>query len=156
VFQIWFGVPHSSIASILWCVCTHLIGSIGIHFHFLCCTHGNKCTKTHDAVHNTFVAIAQDVGFHVGRKQLHALLSTVFNFSRWWINIVFIKDDIHTLANVIILTPCEKTYFLDIEQLKVCYLWCHSSFKKELLQLTFHQSILPFKNWGIWMSIKTC
>jgi len=137
-FQTWLGVPHSSIASIFRCVCTHLIDSIGIHFHFLCCTHGNKFIGTHDVVHNTFVAIVQDVGFDVRWKQLHALFSTMFNFFRWWINTVLIKDDIRTLANVIILTQCEKTYFPNIEQLKVCYFWCHSSLKKELLQLTFH------------------
>jgi hypothetical protein len=49
--------------------------------HFLCCAHGNERTKTHDAICNTFVAITQDVGFHMGQKQLHALPSTTFNSS---------------------------------------------------------------------------
>jgi hypothetical protein len=34
--------------------------------HLLRCAHGNEPTKTYDAIRDTFVAIAQDVGFHVG------------------------------------------------------------------------------------------
>jgi hypothetical protein len=34
--------------------------------HLLHCAHGNERMGTHDAIHNTFAAIAQDVGFHVG------------------------------------------------------------------------------------------
>jgi hypothetical protein len=37
---------------------------MGIHLLF--CVHGNDRTKTYDAICNTFVAIEQDVGFHVG------------------------------------------------------------------------------------------
>jgi hypothetical protein len=47
--------------------------------HILRCVHGNECTETHDAIYNTFAAIARDVGFHVGQKQLHAFLSITFN-----------------------------------------------------------------------------
>jgi hypothetical protein len=36
--------------------------------HLLCCAHGNECIGTHDVIHDTFVAIAQDSGFHVGQK----------------------------------------------------------------------------------------
>jgi hypothetical protein len=64
--QIWFELPHPSIASIPRCVCTHPINPMS--FHFLHCVHGNKCTWSHDAVHNTFVAMAWDVGFHKGRE----------------------------------------------------------------------------------------
>jgi hypothetical protein len=32
----------------------------------LCCVHGNERIGTHDAIHDTFATIAQDVGFHVG------------------------------------------------------------------------------------------
>jgi hypothetical protein len=107
--QTRLGIPHSSITSILQCVCTHPIDSISIHFHFLCCTQGNKCIGTHDVVHNTFVAISQDVVFHVGWK--HALLATMFKFFRWWVNIVLIKDDICTLANVVIANPMRQDLF---------------------------------------------
>ncbi len=65
-FQMWFGLPHPSIASIFGCVCTHPIDIMGIHF--LCCIHGNKCTRSHDVVHNTFVAIVWNVNFHMGWK----------------------------------------------------------------------------------------
>jgi hypothetical protein len=50
--------------------------------HFLWCAHGNERTETHDAIHDTFAAIMQDVSFHMGRKQLHVLPSTTFNSSR--------------------------------------------------------------------------
>ncbi len=58
-------------------MCTHPINPMGIHF--LCCVHGNECIGTHDVVRNTFIAIVRDVGFHMGWKQLHALLSITFN-----------------------------------------------------------------------------
>jgi hypothetical protein len=34
--------------------------------HLLRCVHSNECTRTHDAIHDIFATIAQDVGFHVG------------------------------------------------------------------------------------------
>jgi hypothetical protein len=43
---------------------THPINATGIHL--LCHAHGNEYMGTHDAVCNTFAAVAQDVGFHVG------------------------------------------------------------------------------------------
>jgi hypothetical protein len=36
--------------------------------HLLRCVHSNERTRTHDAIHDTFAAIAQNVGFHMGRK----------------------------------------------------------------------------------------
>jgi hypothetical protein len=96
-----FKLPHLSIVSILQCVCTHPINPMGIHF--LRCAHGNECTETHDAIHDTFAAIVQDVSFHVGWKQSHVLLSTTFNSSCWQVNIVFTKNGICTLADVVIV-----------------------------------------------------
>jgi hypothetical protein len=99
-FHTWFGLPHFSIASIFRCVCTHPINLIGIHLlHY---THGNKHTRTHYANHNTFVVIVWDVNFHVGWKQLHVLLSTSFNSSRWQIDIMFTKYGICTLSDIVI------------------------------------------------------
>jgi hypothetical protein len=54
----WIGLPHPSIVGISQCVCTHPINLMGIHF--LHCVHDNERTKTHDAIHDTFVAIVQD------------------------------------------------------------------------------------------------
>jgi hypothetical protein len=34
--------------------------------HFLRCVHGNERIRTHDVIRDMFIAIAQDVGFHVG------------------------------------------------------------------------------------------
>jgi hypothetical protein len=49
--------------------------------HILRCAHGNEHMGTHNEVCNTFVAIVRNVGFHMGREQLHALLATMFNSS---------------------------------------------------------------------------
>jgi hypothetical protein len=73
------GLPHPSIVSILQCVCAHPIDLMGICFlHYV---RSNECTGTHDEIRDTFVAIAQDVGFHMKREQLHAFTSTTFNSS---------------------------------------------------------------------------
>jgi hypothetical protein len=77
MLQTRLGLPHLLIASILWCVCTHPINVTSVHL--LCHASGNECMGTHDAIQNTFLAIAQDVNFHVGWKQLHVLLSTTFH-----------------------------------------------------------------------------
>jgi hypothetical protein len=50
--------------------------------HLLRYAHGNECTRTHDAIHDTFVAIARDARLHVGQQQLHLLPSTTFNYFR--------------------------------------------------------------------------
>ncbi len=97
------GLPHPSITSIHGCVCTHPINRMGIHF--LHCAHGNECIKTHDVICDTFATIAWDVGFHVGQEQLHVFPSITFNSSREQINIVLTKNDICTLANIVITNP---------------------------------------------------
>ncbi len=63
--------------------------------------------ETHDAIRNTFATIGWNIGFHVGQKQLHALLSTTFNSFRQRIDIVFTKDGIHTLADIVIANPMQ-------------------------------------------------
>jgi hypothetical protein len=63
VLQMCFKLPHPSITSLSWNVCTHPINLMGIHL--LHCTHGNEHTRPHDAIPDTFVAIMRDVGFHV-------------------------------------------------------------------------------------------
>jgi hypothetical protein len=60
-------------------MCTHPIDPMGIHL--LRCTHGNERMGTHDVIHDIFVTIMQDVGFCMGRKQLHVHPSTTFNSS---------------------------------------------------------------------------
>jgi hypothetical protein len=73
--------------------------------HFLHCVHGNEHTGTHDAIHDTFVGIARDVGFHVGQKLLHAIPSATFNSFRQRVNLVLTKNDIRTLADIVIANP---------------------------------------------------
>jgi hypothetical protein len=99
----WLGLPHPLIICILQCVCTHPINLMGIHF--LCCVHGNEHIGTHDAIRNTFATITQNLGFHVGKKQIHALPLITFNSFRQWIDIVLTKDGICTLTNIVIVNP---------------------------------------------------
>jgi hypothetical protein len=77
-------------------MCTHPIDHVNIHL--LGCVYGNQCTGTHDAVCDTFV------GFHMGQEQLYAL-STTFNSSHWQVNIIFIRNGIFTLVDVVIANP---------------------------------------------------
>jgi hypothetical protein len=94
-FYMWLGLPHPSIACVpRWCA--HIPSTL--RGYLLHCPHGNERTKAHDEIHDTFANIARNVGFHMGRKQLHALISTTFNSSCWQINIVFTKDGILTLS----------------------------------------------------------
>jgi hypothetical protein len=75
--------------------------------HFLHCAHGNEHTWTCDVICNTFDTIAQDVDFHMGWKQRHMLSSTTFNSSCWQVDIVFTKDEIHILVNIVIADPMQ-------------------------------------------------
>ncbi len=75
--------------------------------HLLCCAHGNERIGTHDVIRKIFVTIMQNVNFHMGQKELHVLLSITFNSSHWQINIVFIKDGICTLVDVVIANPTQ-------------------------------------------------
>jgi hypothetical protein len=63
--------------------------------------------KTHDAICNTFAAITWDVGFHMGQKQLHALLSNMFNSSYQQVDIMLTKDGICTLIDIVITNPTQ-------------------------------------------------
>jgi len=83
--------------------CEHIPSTLWVHL--LHCAHGNKRMGTHDVVHDTFAAIARDVGFHMVLEQLHALPSTMVNSFCQQVDIVFTKDDICTLANVVIIDP---------------------------------------------------
>jgi len=82
-------------------MCTYPINPMGIYF--LCCVHDNKRIGTHDVVRNTFATIVWDVGFHVRWKQLHELLSNMFNSSCWRIDITLTKDDICILINIVVV-----------------------------------------------------
>jgi hypothetical protein len=79
--------------------------------HLLHCVHGNVHTKTHDAIRDTFAAIAWDVDFHVRQEQLHALSLTTFNSFCQQINIVLTKDGIRTLIDIVITNPTRTNLF---------------------------------------------
>jgi hypothetical protein len=75
----------------------------------LCSWH--KHTGTHDAIRDTFAAITQYAGFHVGQEQLHAFPSTTFSSSHRQVDIVFTKDGIRTLTDIVIADPMQVNLF---------------------------------------------
>jgi hypothetical protein len=81
----------------------HPIDPMGIHF--FCCAHGNECMKTHNAVCDTFVVIAWDVGFHMRWEQLQVFILVTLNCFYRWVNIVLTEDEICTLTNIVIADP---------------------------------------------------
>jgi hypothetical protein len=118
----WLELSHPSIASLLWCVHTHPIDLMGIHL--LLCAHGNERTKTHDAIRDTFAAIVQDVSF------------------MWDENNYMHFFQPHSILLVDKLTLCSPNMCGSISSIlhnsRICYLWCDSSQRKELLWLTPH------------------
>jgi hypothetical protein len=90
-------------------MCPHPIDHMGIYLlHY---AHGNERTGTYDIVCDIFIAIVQDVGFHVGWEQSYALPSATLNSSHQQVNIVVTKDGIHTLTNVVIINPTRVDLF---------------------------------------------
>jgi hypothetical protein len=79
--------------------------------HLLCCTRGNKHIGTHDVICDTFAALAWDASFHVGREQLHVLPSNMFNSSHQQVNIMFTKDGIRTLIDIVVVDPTRVNLF---------------------------------------------
>jgi hypothetical protein len=90
-------------------VCTHPINLMDIHL--LCCTHGNERMGNHDVVHDIFVATSQDVGFHVGWEQLHAKPSATLNSFHQQVDIVFTKNEIRTLVDIVIADSMHADLF---------------------------------------------
>jgi len=105
MFWTWFRLPHLSIIGIFWCVCTDPINPMGIHL--LCCAQNNECTITHDVICDIFPTITQDVGFHMGREQLHVFPSITFNSFCWQVDMVLTEDEICTLINFVIIDPTQ-------------------------------------------------
>jgi hypothetical protein len=80
--------------------------------HLLCCAHGNEHIRTHDVIRDTFVAIAWNVSFHMEQKQLYALHLTTIDSFHWQIDIMFTKNGIRTLTNIVIVDPTHVDLFL--------------------------------------------
>jgi hypothetical protein len=153
-FRTWLGLSHPSIAGIFQCVCTHVIDPMSIHF--LCCAHDNEHTRTYDAIRNTFVATTQDANFHMGQKQLHVILSTTFNSSHQWVDIVFTKGAICTLINIVIVNPTQIDLFP-----RSCttqgLVASNATRAKEKNYCNQHLTDIPFfNNWTIWLFTQTC
>jgi hypothetical protein len=107
-------------------------------------------------VHDTFVAIVRDVGFHVGREQLHVLLSIMFQLLSSSLSWHCAHQKWHPHFNQQCHCPPNASGFtsLILCNSRICNPWHDSSQRKELSQLTPHWSIPPFNNWCIWVSIQ--
>jgi hypothetical protein len=133
----WFGLSHPSIVGIRQCVCTHPIKPMSIHF--LHRVHDNKHIRTHDIIHDTFVAIAWDDGFHMGWKhitcisfnhiQLLLSISQHCVYQRWH---SYLSWHCHCRPNA------NKFKIPILCNPKICYFRCNLSQRNELLQLTPH------------------
>ncbi len=97
-------------------MCTHPINAIGVHL--LCCAHDNEHTGTHDVIRDTFAAIARNVIFHLGQKQLHTFPSTTFHSSRQQVDIMLTKDAIRTLIDLSLSIQHKRIYFVNHAQPK--------------------------------------
>jgi hypothetical protein len=151
MFQIQLGLPHSSIASIFQCVCTHPIDLMDIHL--LHCAHGNEHIGTHDVICNTFVTIAWDVAFpHWVRTitcvffkhiQLFLLKSRHYAHQRW---------HLHLSQHCPYQPNTNRFTSLILRHPRICCFWCRSSQRMQLSLLTPRWSIPPLNNGNIWMS----
>jgi len=63
-------------------------------------------------------------------KKLHVLPSTTFNYFCSQVNVLFTKDGIRTLIDVIIANPMSKFTPPILHNSKICHLQCGSSKKK--------------------------
>ncbi len=149
MLRMWLGLPFPSIASIPRCVCTHPIDTTCVHL--LCHAHGNECTWTHDAVHDTFVTITKDLSFHVGWEQLHTFPSTTFHFYQHYVHQ---RRNSHPSRHCHCKLNTSGFTSLIMHNLKICCLRSNSSQRKEVSQSIPHWPFLPLSNWGVWMSNK--
>jgi hypothetical protein len=115
--------------------------------------YGNKHMGTHDVIHNTFAIIVQNVNFHMGWEQLHALSLTTFKSYHWRVNIVFTKDEICTSVDIVIIDQCEWIYSLALVQLKDLLPLMQLKLNKGVI--TSNISIFFLNNWNMWMFTQT-
>jgi len=150
----WLELPHSLITSILWCVCTHPSTLWVSTFYIML-----MATSTQEPMMKFTIPLLSlrkmlasiwDENNDMRFEQLHALPSTMFNYSRWWIDIVLTKNGIHTLANVIIVDPTQA-YLFPRSCTTQKFVASNAIQAKERNQHPIDQ-LRPFNNWSIWMS----
>ncbi len=101
--------------------------------------------------------LPQDVGFHVGWEQLHAIPSTTFNFSCRKIDIVVTKDGICTLVDIVIANPTQANLFPQFYAIQGFFTFDVAQAKER----SYHNShptnqFLPLTNLSIWLLTQTC
>jgi hypothetical protein len=115
------------------------------------CAHDNKHIRTHGAVCDTFVAIVRGVWLSHGARtttcaffkhlQFLPLISQYCAHQRWHLHFsrCCCRPKMNGFIPLILHHP------------KICYFWCGSNQKMELLWLTPYWSIPPLSSGSIWM-----
>ncbi len=103
IFWIHFGLPQPSIASVPQCICTHPIDPMDIHL--LRCVCDNKHIETHDVICDTLLPLCMMLASRWVENNYMHFPSNMFNSFRQQVDIVFTKDDICTLVDIIIVDP---------------------------------------------------
>jgi hypothetical protein len=131
-------------------VCTHPIDPMNILF--LCCTHGNGHTKTHDVVCDLLLP-------------LHKMLTFMWDENNYSISFSHVQllllINQHCVRQKWNSHPCwcchcwlntYKSISLILHNSNIYYLQCSSSQKKWTITTNIPS---PFNNWSIWMSTQT-
>jgi hypothetical protein len=139
IVDVGLGLLHFSIIGILWHICKHPIDFMGVHL--LCCTHDNECIRTHDAICDTFVVIVQNFGFYMGWKQLMCFFQSFLTPFIKKSTLCPPKMNLHLDWCCHCWLNVRRFISLILHNSRICYLWCNSKQRKELLQLTPHWSI---------------
>ncbi len=145
-----FGLPHVSIASILWCMCAHPINPMGIHL--LHCVHNNECIKNpwcslrHLCCHcvKCWLPCAVITTTCASFKHIQLLLLTNQHCAhqRWHSHFSWCyhcQPNMSGFISPILMHP------------RICYFQCGSSQRMELSRSTPYRLIPPLSSGRIWM-----
>ncbi|CAM6114091.1 unnamed protein product [Calypogeia fissa] len=99
--RVRLGHPHPGLLGQPSYVCGHTLDPMGTHI--LRCSHGSEWTATHDDLCNVLAAMARDTSYHVSTEHTHVLLAVDDIPDQRWANIVFSRDGVWALADVVVV-----------------------------------------------------
>jgi hypothetical protein len=94
------GLPHALDLKLTHCICGQPLNLAKTHL--ICCFLGGEHNTSHNVVWDAFASIMKYVGFYVNKFMSFRHLP--FNIHQR-IDIMLLVDDIHTLANMVIVDP---------------------------------------------------
>jgi hypothetical protein len=148
----WLGLPHPSIASILWCVCTNPL-TLWVSISYVVFMVMNTLEPMMQfatpllPLHEMLVSTWEQLHFSFNHIQLLWSMSQHCVYQRWHSHL---SQRCHCWPNASGFTS------LILQNSRICCIGCSSSQGKELSQLTPHCSIPPLSNWSIWFLTQTC